>query len=133
MDIIELLPRLHFLRFPVGNAYLWQDPDGLALIDCGIPGSGPEIAEAIESLGHRREDVRRLVLTHFHIDHVGSAADIVTWGDVTVMAHRDDAPYIRGDASGPEPRLEDWERPLLERISKDVPDAPPDPVRVDRS
>lgn len=29
MDIVELSPRLHFLRFPVGHVYLWQDPDGL--------------------------------------------------------------------------------------------------------
>jgi len=47
MDIIQLMPRLHFLRLPVGQAYLWNDPDGLTLIDAGLPGSAPLIADAI--------------------------------------------------------------------------------------
>jgi hypothetical protein len=40
MDVIELVPRLHFIRLPVGHAYLWSDPDGLTLIDAGLPGRG---------------------------------------------------------------------------------------------
>lgn len=38
MDVSELVPRLYFIRFPVGNAYLWRDPDGLTLIY--LPGTG---------------------------------------------------------------------------------------------
>ncbi|GAP47798.1 metallo-beta-lactamase-like protein [Streptomyces azureus] len=41
MDVIELQPRLHLLRFPVGQAYLWRDGDDrgeLTLIDAG-PGA----------------------------------------------------------------------------------------------
>jgi glyoxylase-like metal-dependent hydrolase (beta-lactamase superfamily II) len=96
MDVIELTPRLHFLRFPVGNAYLWRDPEGLTLIDSGPPGSASRIAEAIRGLGHDTAEVRRLVLTHFHEDHVGSAADIVTWGEVRVYAHRAAAARLPG-------------------------------------
>jgi hypothetical protein len=47
VDVIELLPRLYFIRLPAGYAYLWRDPDGLA-------------------------DLRHLVLTHFHGNHIGS-------------------------------------------------------------
>src|SRR3954447_2583388 len=96
MDIVELSPRLHFLRFPVGHAYLWRDDDGLTLIDSGLPGSAQAIEEAVRTLGHHPADVRRLVLTHFHEDHVGGAAEVASWGDVTVHAHRAEAPFIRG-------------------------------------
>jgi Metallo-beta-lactamase superfamily len=51
--------------------------------------------------GHEPADLRRLVLTHFHIDHVGTAAEVAAWGGVTVCAHRADAPVIRGDQVGP--------------------------------
>lgn len=51
MDVSELVPRLHFIRFPVGNAYLWRDPDGLTLIDTGLPGSVPLIADALRQIG----------------------------------------------------------------------------------
>jgi len=127
-----LLPRLYMLNFPVGHAYLWQGPDGLTLIDTGVPGSAPRIAEVVDELGYRRADLRRLLLTHFHEDHVGSAADIAGWGDVVVYAHRADAPVIRGEAAGPPPRLADWERLLLEQVRAQMPPHPPAPVRVDR-
>ncbi|GIH64618.1 MBL fold metallo-hydrolase [Microbispora siamensis] len=132
MDVVELLPSLYFLRFPVGHVYVWRDPDGLTLIDSGVPGSAPLIESAVRSLGHTPSDVRRLVLTHFHEDHTGSAADIVSWGDVTVYAHRDDAPFIRGEAAGPPPVLSDWERELWDRVHAGMPHVPAPPVRVDR-
>ncbi|MEV4295291.1 MBL fold metallo-hydrolase [Microbispora rosea] len=132
MDVVELLPSLYFLRFPVGHVYLWRDPDGLTLIDSGLPGSAPLIADAVRSLGHAPSDVRRLVLTHFHEDHTGSAADIVAWGDVTVYAHRDDAPFVRGEAAGPPPILSGWERELWDHVHAGMPHVPAPPVRVDR-
>ena len=60
MEVIELIPGLHFLRFPVGHAYLCQDPDGLTLIDTSVPGSAPQIAAAVRALGHDTGDLRQL-------------------------------------------------------------------------
>jgi len=131
MKVIELLPRLHMLNFPVGHAYLWHDRGGLTLIDTGVPGSAPLIAEAVDGLGYRRSDLRRVLLTHFHEDHVGSAAEIAAWGDIAVYAHGADAPVIRGDAAGAPPTLADWEQVLLRQVRAHVPPDPPVPVRVD--
>ena len=105
MDVIELIPGLHFLRFPVGHAYLCEDPDGLALIDTSLPGSAPQIAAAIRSIGHDRADLRWLMLTHFHPDHAGSAAEIAAWGGAEVCAHHADAPFPprRGAQAAPRP------------------------------
>ncbi|WP_188197181.1 MBL fold metallo-hydrolase [Nonomuraea sp. SYSU D8015] len=82
MDVVELQPRLHHLRFPIGHAYLWAGPEGLTLIDTGAPGSAPAIAEAIRQVGRHPEELRTVLLTHFHEDHVGPAAELATWGDV---------------------------------------------------
>jgi glyoxylase-like metal-dependent hydrolase (beta-lactamase superfamily II) len=132
MDFIELIPGLHFLRFPVGHAYLCHDPDGLTLVDTSVPGSAPQIAAAIRALGHDPADLRRLVLTHFHADHAGSAAQIASWGGVEVCAHHADAPFLRGEAPGPPPDLAAWERPVFEQVSRQLPTTPPAPVRIDR-
>ena len=132
MKVIELLPQLHMLDFPVGHAYLWIGADGLTLIDTSLPGSAPQIAKAIDELGYRRSDLRRLLLTHFHQDHVGSAADVATWSDIVVYAHRADAPVIRGEAPEPAPKLADWERPLFDQVHSQIPPDPPAPVRVDQ-
>jgi glyoxylase-like metal-dependent hydrolase (beta-lactamase superfamily II) len=143
VELIQLTPRLHQIRFPVGHAYLWHDPDGLTLIDAGLPGSAPLIATAIRQAGYQTEDLRRLVLTHFHPDHIGAAADVAAWGEVEVMAHHADAPFIRAETPGPPPDLADWERPLYDQVTSQVtsqvaseptsePQAPPPPPRIDR-
>jgi len=132
MDVIELIPGLRFLRFPVGHAYLCEDPDGLTLIDTSVPGSAPQIATAIRGLGHDPADLRRLMLTHFHADHAGSAADIAAWGSAEVCAHHADAPFLRGEAPGPPPDLAGWERPLFDQVSRQLPATIPEPVRIGR-
>ncbi|MFI8169700.1 MBL fold metallo-hydrolase [Streptomyces sp. NPDC086081] len=121
MDVIELLPRLRLLRFPVGQAYLWRDGEEWTLVDAGPAGSGALIAEAVTALGSDPRAVRRIVLTHFHEDHAGGAAEFAALSGAEVLAHRLDAPFVRGDAPGPEPVFEDWERPLHERAVRLLP------------
>jgi glyoxylase-like metal-dependent hydrolase (beta-lactamase superfamily II) len=132
MDVIELLPRLYFIRLPIGHAYLWRDPGGLTLIDTGLPGSAPLIAGAIRQAGYQPADLRRLVLTHFHGDHIGAAAEISGWGEVEVLAHRGDAPFIRAQAAGPAPDLADWEQPIYEQVMSQLPPGPVVAPRIDR-
>jgi glyoxylase-like metal-dependent hydrolase (beta-lactamase superfamily II) len=128
--MIELTVNLHLLRFAVGQAYLWRDDDSLTLIDTGIPGSGAAIKDAITGLGFETTQLARVVLTHFHGDHTGSAAEIRTWCDARTIAHPLDAPLIRGELPAPEPVLTDWERPLFERVGSDLLLGPP--VQVDQ-
>ncbi|MBT2543046.1 MBL fold metallo-hydrolase [Streptomyces sp. ISL-44] len=129
MDLVEVLPnRLHMLRFPIGQAYLWQDGEALTLIDAGNIESAAEIEGAIRSLGLLPERLERIVLTHCHGDHIGAAGELAARWGARVLAHRLDAPVIRGERPVPEPVLLDWEVPLYEHALKVVPGAPPTPV-----
>ncbi|SDS00651.1 MBL fold metallo-hydrolase [Actinopolymorpha singaporensis] len=130
MQTIELVPGLHMFPFEVGQAYLWVDDDGLTLVDTGVAGSAPTIQDGVHRLGYDRRDIKNIVLTHFHEDHVGSAAEIVGWNGATVMAHQLDAPVVRGEQAAPAPVVTDEERPYYERVVPYVPAALP--VRVDR-
>jgi glyoxylase-like metal-dependent hydrolase (beta-lactamase superfamily II) len=132
MDVVELVPGLYFLRFPIGHVYLCADPGGLTLIDTGLPGSAAHIAAAIGQLGHDPSELRQVVLTHFHADHAGVAAEISAWTGAGVLAGQADAPFLRGDAPGPPPDLADWERPIYDQVTSQLPDTPVQPVRVDR-
>ena len=127
--LVDLTPRLHLLRRPVGHVYLWRDDDGLTLVDTSVPGTGPLIAAAVRRLGG---ELRRIVLTHFHVDHAGAAPELLEWANPEVCVHRRDAPIVRGEVPGPLPVLRDWERPLFAQVAGDGPVHAPVPVRVDR-
>jgi glyoxylase-like metal-dependent hydrolase (beta-lactamase superfamily II) len=68
--------------------------DRLTLIDCGYAGSATRIAEAIASYGRSIDELDRLVCTHGHPDHAGSARELFERG-VTVFIHPSDADRLR--------------------------------------
>ncbi|WP_042409400.1 MBL fold metallo-hydrolase [Streptacidiphilus carbonis] len=123
MDIVEVLPRLRMLRFPVGAAYLWRDGRELTLIDTGTADCAAEIEEALDG------ELRRIVLTHWHEDHTGSAAALAARHGAEVVAHRLDAPVIRGHVAGAPAVLEEFEIPIRAALP---PLPPAAPCRVDR-
>ena len=138
MDVVEVLPgRLHEFRFAVGQAYLWRDRDSVTLVDTGPPGQADTVAAAFADLGLNLASLRQIILTHFHDDHVGSAAELAGRSGARVLAHRVDAPVIRGEMPGPAPDVTAAEKTLHERIvagaggrSGALPGAPP--CRVDQ-
>jgi glyoxylase-like metal-dependent hydrolase (beta-lactamase superfamily II) len=56
-------------RFGMINCFLVREVDGFTLVDAGLRGSAGDILNAASRLG---SPIRRIVLTHAHIDHIGS-------------------------------------------------------------
>lgn len=82
--------------FPV-NAYLVREDDGLTLIDAGIPGTTSAFLAAA-----RRYDapIRRIALTHAHMDHVGSLDALhKALPEAEVVIGAREARLLRGDRS----------------------------------
>lgn len=61
-------------RFGMVNCFLVREDDGFTLVDTNLAGSPTQILSAAQQLG---APIRRVVLTHAHIDHVGSLDAIV--------------------------------------------------------
>jgi glyoxylase-like metal-dependent hydrolase (beta-lactamase superfamily II) len=122
MDSVDVTPNLTMLQVNGWQLYAWRDGESVTLIDTGSPGSGTEILSALPN-------VERIVVTHGHVDHTGSAAELHDVTNAPVFAGAGDAAAIRGEAAIPPPVFEDWEIPIYERVSVGLPDAaPPVPV-----
>jgi glyoxylase-like metal-dependent hydrolase (beta-lactamase superfamily II) len=79
------------------NVSLILDPvAGPTLVDTGLPGQADEIASALAEAGVVVGDLRRIVLTHQDIDHVGSLPDLVAASGARVLASEVEVPYIDG-------------------------------------
>jgi glyoxylase-like metal-dependent hydrolase (beta-lactamase superfamily II) len=77
------------------NVYLIEEEDGgLCLFDTGLgsPEARAALEEGFRRLGRRFEEVRRIIVSHGHLDHFGNAQTIVerAGGTVPVYAHAAD-------------------------------------------
>lgn len=91
--------RLHGDSWYVGtkglSAVLIATPEGLVLIDGGLPQSAPLIAANIASLGFEPGDVRYLLNSHPHWDHAGGLAALQRLTGAPVVANRAGAAALR--------------------------------------
>lgn len=79
------------------NSYALLDDDGsVTLIDCGLKRAPARIVRGLAALGKHPRDVTRILLTHAHSDHAGGAAALLRTTEAsTVLAHHDDASFLR--------------------------------------
>lgn len=76
VSVTEVVPGLHRIELGFVNAYVLENDGDLTLLDAGFFDDAPLILEALATLGHEPGDLKRIVLTHGHIDHLGAAADL---------------------------------------------------------
>jgi metallo-beta-lactamase class B len=74
--------------------YLITTPQGNILINTGLENSVPMIKSNIEKLGFRFSDIKILLATHGHYDHVGGMAEIKKLTGAKMMIHENDAPVL---------------------------------------
>ncbi len=132
MTVEEIVPGLHRILKGYSNAYAIEDDDDLVLVDTGLPQRAPRAVGAAHELGHSPEDIRTILITHHHSDHVGSLADLVKLTGATVYVHAADAPIVRGDRPPPGPNRDKLAGrtlgPLIMRLSN----SRADPAKVDQ-
>ena len=96
----QVAPGVHRLGDNSVNFYLIEDPDGLILIDAGLPAHREQLHGLLAGLGRSLADVRAVLLTHGHLDHTGLAHTIQEAG-ADIWVHQKDAAILRdGPRSG---------------------------------
>lgn len=80
---------VHRLNLGASNAYLLETPEGMILVDAGIPFSHLLVERKMQELG--RDDLKLIYITHAHIDHYGGANALRENTGAPIAIHRDDA------------------------------------------
>ena len=77
----------------VGNAYIIQG-EGVVMIDGGAPQKAKAFIKAIKKTLIKPEDIKLLILTHGHWDHIGSAKDIKEITGAKIAMHKREKDWL---------------------------------------
>ncbi len=97
----QLAPGVHRLGAGMINSYLIVDGTEVTIIDAGVGGYFGDLPGALAAMGRTLDDVRALVLTHGHADHIGFAERLRRERHVPVSVHEADAALARGEVPNP--------------------------------
>jgi len=103
----EIIPHIHSidgLEHPFPGVrivpYLVEEgPNDLTLIDTCFIAELPKLNAYINNLGYSMKDIKRIVITHLHVDHTQAVKDIKkrSGGRAKIYSHWADAGYLAHD------------------------------------
>ncbi|MEO7309084.1 MAG: MBL fold metallo-hydrolase [Chitinophagaceae bacterium] len=101
-----ITPHLFQITLGAVNCFIIDaGKNGLVLVDTGHMKSRDKIFAAIEKSGRSPKDIKRIILTHTHPDHAGSAADISQETGAIILAHPLDAALAEKGIAGRLPHI----------------------------
>jgi glyoxylase-like metal-dependent hydrolase (beta-lactamase superfamily II) len=99
---MKIIDNVFLIPGVMANSYLLVDPDGLTIVDTGMPYSEKRTLEYISRLGRSARDIRRILITHADLDHYGCLAALQTASGARSYASRVEASAIAvGKSSRP--------------------------------
>jgi len=98
--ITQVSSRLWRIEIGIVNVYLIKTNDGLVLVDAVWPNKIDEILEGVRQTGHDSADIKHLLLTHGHVDHAGSAAEIIRRTGAEAYVHAADLALTAAGEAG---------------------------------
>lgn len=97
---VRLLGNTYYVGTRELSSILIASDEGHVLIDGGVADDAPTIADNIVKLGFKLRDVRTIVVSHAHSDHVGGVAELQQLTGARVVASRSAADALRKGRGG---------------------------------
>jgi glyoxylase-like metal-dependent hydrolase (beta-lactamase superfamily II) len=92
----EVIDGVFEVNVGIVNVHLVLTDDAVVLVDTGLPGRSGKIEQALSELRRAIGEVRTVLLTHHHADHMGGVAELCRRSGARVVAHEADVPVITG-------------------------------------
>ena len=96
----KIVGNLYYVGSPVLSSFLITTPEGHILINSAYEATVPAIRASIEQLGFRMSDVKILLGSHAHGDHMEGDALVKELSGAQVMAMEQDVPALRNIKPG---------------------------------
>jgi glyoxylase-like metal-dependent hydrolase (beta-lactamase superfamily II) len=96
MAMKSVINGVHVIPMGMANGFLMEGNDGLTLID---PNKEAAVFGTIRALGRSPDQLKHLIFTHAHLDHIGSGAAIVRETGARTYRHPLDIPLA--ESGGP--------------------------------
>jgi len=100
--------RIHPVQLGFDRGYILQAADGAIMIDAGMPKQTGRFLKALKRLSLRPGDIRLIVLTHGHWDHIGSAGEIKKLTGAPVALHGLEKDALEKSAISLPPGVTPW-------------------------
>ncbi len=85
------------LRVEIGiaNGWIIRSDGGAVLVDAGFDRFPGRVAWGLRHMGLAPADLKLIIITHAHVDHIGALAEIVRGTGAAVAVHECEAEYVR--------------------------------------
>ena len=119
VDPYRVIGNIYYVGAAGISAHIVVTPQGLILIDTGTREMLPGLRANIAKLGHKLTDVKIILSSHAHWDHVEGHAAMKDLTGAQVMALGEDAAAIASGKDNSALGSEDWPPTKVDRILKD--------------
>jgi glyoxylase-like metal-dependent hydrolase (beta-lactamase superfamily II) len=101
---LEIVEDVHQVDGVNANVYVLKNGEELTVVDAGMPRNAGKILSYVRRMGEQPSSISTIVLTHCHIDHVGSAYELRKATNAKVAIHAEDADFLAGKRAVPRPK-----------------------------
>lgn len=94
--VSEPKPGVFFVEGPASNWIIVSDDSGYILIDSGYPKDVSIVLDSIWHVGLKPGDAKAVLITHGHVDHLGSASRFVEAFGTPVLTSPEELSHVQG-------------------------------------
>ena len=95
LTLTQVADNVHFAETGLVNWALLTDGEDVTLVDAGYPGDHARVVESLGRISRRVEDVKAVVVTHAHIDHIGTIPRLLEITDAAVYMSETETHHAR--------------------------------------